>query len=434
MTDALIDHTSPIWGPICNGDAKAIAQFIAQGTPVDSRLHGGNATFLHNACSNGHEKVVRLLIDSGADLNARTKQFSETPLMLAAQEGHVAPVLLLLDAGADLHLQNQHGLTALALAARRSKRGAKVAEALVKAGARADARAMCNSARENGSPEMIRLLAAAGGDVNDASWNCIPLFEAIQEKRPDNVAALLELGADPNLQAPATNPYYGGKTPLELALELKLSKIIPLLEAGADGKKPGAKKSSVKKSPPKSKPPTAADIPALWERIKAALKQRGPKVLKALQRGATEAQLKKLEKTCDCKLPPDFRAAYQLHNGQKPASDPLFPAEFPVGDYELLPLDGILREWNAWNELADSGEFKGQKSAPEKGIRSDWWHPGWIPFAANGGGDSICLDLAPAKGGAIGQVITMNHDSPERLVLAKSLAEYLGKLAEHWEQ
>jgi cell wall assembly regulator SMI1/ankyrin repeat protein len=411
---------------ILRGEHQALQALLEAGVPVNSRLKWGE-TLLHYAVDEGHTKIATTLIAAGADVNARDQQFKSTPLMKAAGNGRLEFVRAMLAAGADASLENDFGITALGRASsgRKGTVQVEIAKALLKAGASPHGNPLIGA-----SPEIINVLVKAGADPNeDTRWG-LPLFRAVQDNRPDCVTALLAAGADPAKPYPPCDSPLDGKSALDLARELKKPKIVALLEAAAVG----GKKSGSKKTTPKPKPPTTSDIPALWDRIKAALKQRGPKVLKALQRGATEAQLKKLEKTCGCKLPADFRAAYKLHNGQKPSSQPLLPDEFTWGDYELLTIDGILREWKSWKELIDINEFKGQKSTPDKGIRSDWWHPGWIPFAANGGGDSICLDLAPAKCGTIGQVITMNHDNSERLVLAKSLAEYLAKLAEHWEQ
>lgn len=72
-------------------------------------------------------------------------------------------------------------------------------------------------------------------------------------------------------------------------------------------------------------------------------------------------------------------------------------------------------------------------ATPDAGVRADWCNPGRVPFASNGG-DSVCIDLNPAKGGTLGQVILMNHESRHRLRLAASFGELLVRLAEHYEE
>src|SRR5262249_47490208 len=122
--------------------------------------------------------------------------------------------------------------------------------------------------------------------------------------------------------------------------------------------------------------------------------------------------------------------AYRIHNGQKDEGDLIPPLAENEESYFLMPTADIVREWKSWKKLADGGEFEGKESGPDRGIVDAWWHPGWVPFASNGGGDSICLDLAPTGEGQAGQVITMNHESAKRELLAPSFAHWLAALAE----
>ena len=68
------------------------------------------------------------------------------------------------------------------------------------------------------------------------------------------------------------------------------------------------------------------------------------------------------------------------------------------------------------------------------GVRSDWWNAKWVPFAGDGGGDSLCVDLAPAKGGVAGQVIMHHHAADARSRKAASVQSLLNQLAEHREE
>ena len=82
------------------------------------------------------------------------------------------------------------------------------------------------------------------------------------------------------------------------------------------------------------------------------------------------------------------------------------------------------------DDLIKYGEFEGDLSQPAKGIRGDkWFNLKWIPFMSNGGGDSYCIDMDPAKGGKVGQIISMNHEHGRRELLAPSIKEFLGRLA-----
>jgi hypothetical protein len=54
--------------------------------------------------------------------------------------------------------------------------------------------------------------------------------------------------------------------------------------------------------------------------------------------------------------------------------------------------------------------------------------PGWIPFARDSAGNFLCVDVDPAQGGSIGQVIEVAYDDSRLRVLASSLADYLDTL------
>ena len=51
----------------------------------------------------------------------------------------------------------------------------------------------------------------------------------------------------------------------------------------------------------------------------------------------------------------------------------------------------------------------------------------------NGGGDHHCLDLAPAPGGDVGQIIRMWHDDVARCVEARSFRAWLEAYADELE-
>jgi len=176
------------------------------------------------------------------------------------------------------------------------------------------------------------------------------------------------------------------------------------------------------------------DVVAAWSGIEEWLAANAPAVRKSLRPPADNAKVEKLQKKLKLALPPDFLASVQLHDGQKSdAEHGLFPAPpdelGPVPSRRLLPLADIGREWAMMKELHDIGEFEGRKPKATRGIQNVWWSPGWVPIADNGGGDYFCLDLAPAAGGMVGQVIQFGHEGTDQRRAAKSLAEWLAKLA-----
>jgi cell wall assembly regulator SMI1 len=406
-------------GAIVRGEVDTLRLLIAEKLPLNDPIDG-DRTPLRMAIDQRQPNIVRLLIQSGVDVN----QGEHTPLMLAVKERQLSVVQALLAAGADVNRLDKNGMSALAHAAD-SKSGAtfQVVRALIAAGARGDGEALAQAAMY-ASPDIIRAIVAAGAQVNEISRWGTPLILAVDADRRDNVETLLALGADLNLRLPADHRNFGGKTAIEVAKENKRKKIIALLEAAAGGHTP-------EPTPPPT-PPATDDMPALWKRLKKAL---DGDVRKSLKKGTNDEKLAALEAKIGVQLPADFRASYLLVNGQDDGEDGIFPPEDALDEgYNLYPLKGILGEWSSWVQLTESGEFNGRNSSPDPGVRSDWWHRGWIPFATNGGGDSLCIDMAPADGGTVGQVISMSHESGDRPILAKSFAEFLALVATRLEE
>lgn len=416
---------------VLNGKPELVRKALAAGLPPNGHVFdSGTLTPLHYAADRSAKPaVVVVLIDAGADVNAwdHSANDPKTPLMHAARRGAVDVVKLLLTAGADVNAANANQSTALVSACGGGKAPAfeKVVAELLAVGAKPNPECLIWAARY-GSPNMVKMLADAGADVNVAGrWGVPPLHLAAGENRPDMVVALLNLGADPHFRAPADNRNHPGQTALDVAKENKRRKVLPLLEAAAAGQKPKAAK------------PKPASIDDVWDRLEAALKAAAPDVRKSLKKGAAEAKLTKLEATLGVTLPADLRFTLLRHDGQKDGADGLFPEdhiEDMSGEFLLMSVAEIESEWKMWKELNDGGEFAGSTTTPDKGVRAGWWNPGWVPFATDGGGDSLCVDATPAKGGTAGQVIHMRHDSGDRPRLAKSLAELLAKLCDHYEQ
>jgi cell wall assembly regulator SMI1 len=151
-----------------------------------------------------------------------------------------------------------------------------------------------------------------------------------------------------------------------------------------------------------------ASVQDTWSRFEHWLRANWPKGLARLKSPATDDQVAALEAALGVRLPADYVASLKCHDGQVAGSQWLFPHG------ELLSTSEVLGQWTVWRELLDDGEFEDGGSDPQAGIRGDWWNPQWIPFTHNGGGDHLCLDLDPAAGGCVGQVITMWHDMAER--------------------
>lgn len=165
-----------------------------------------------------------------------------------------------------------------------------------------------------------------------------------------------------------------------------------------------------------------------WVRLEAYLKANKPALLADLNPPATDAEIYELEQQLGMTLPADFVKFLKTHNGQKGKAEWLFDGN------EFLSIRNILMSWSAWVDLMEGGDFDDRVSKPDSGIQTGWWLKGWIPFASNGGGDYLCLDLNPSESGDVGQVIKVFHDFPKRTLVASGFFRWLddfveGKLA-----
>lgn len=133
---------------------------------------------------------------------------------------------------------------------------------------------------------------------------------------------------------------------------------------------------------------------------------------------ASDTDIQEIEHKIGAKLPTDFAECLKVHNGQKGDSDWLFSG------LEFMSSRRILDEWAIWKSLLDDGDFDDAKAEPSVGIKPVWWSSKWIPFTYNGAGDHLCLDLDPASGGQVGQIITLWHDDGTRKKKSDSFTQW----------
>lgn len=63
-------------------------------------------------------------------------------------------------------------------------------------------------------------------------------------------------------------------------------------------------------------------------------------------------------------------------------------------------------------------------------LRNKFWHSGWLPFAGDGGGNLICIDLDPAPGGRRGQVFYWDSITGPQAPVARSFLAFLASYRE----
>lgn len=164
-------YTEPLVQAAYKNDLTAVKQLIAHNANVNARDETEAATALHVAVSNGNLEIVQLLLDHGARVNARDG-LRRTPLMLIDDDANLELVQKLLDYRAKVNLADAGGDTVLTLAAAASVK-----------------------------PEILKLLLVHKARIdkqNDAGKTA--LMNAAESGELENVRALLEAGANPNLR------------------------------------------------------------------------------------------------------------------------------------------------------------------------------------------------------------------------------------------
>jgi cell wall assembly regulator SMI1 len=166
-----------------------------------------------------------------------------------------------------------------------------------------------------------------------------------------------------------------------------------------------------------------------WSRIVAWVEANAPELLDALEPPAERAELVAAEARLSMRLPTVLRAFYGLQNGTSAFG--VFPALEPdQTPFGPLAIDEVeLLEADAED---DAGEAE-EDFEVDAGVRPEFWNPGWIPFATNDAGDYLLLDMSPARGGRVGQIIEWRHDTNERRIAAPSLEALLKQIADGLE-
>ena len=165
-----------------------------------------------------------------------------------------------------------------------------------------------------------------------------------------------------------------------------------------------------------------ANIEQAWNQIEGWYKKNAPEGEFFLAPGARAESIKVVESELGFQLPNAFKQSYRLHDGSDDH------AVFPYG-FHLLSLNGILSNWKMWRNHVESNVFDAMEPDPEGPIRRTWWNLKWVPFTHNTGGDHHCVDMDPAIGGDVGQVIKFSHEVGVQKVLASSFDDWLSQFA-----
>ena len=159
-----------------------------------------------------------------------------------------------------------------------------------------------------------------------------------------------------------------------------------------------------------------------WEAVRNWYSTRAPEGEIELNQGVTDDEWNEVECQLGFGLPEDVKLSYRLHDGSQERGI------FEFGSY-LMSLHEAFGHWQNWRDVLATGEFSGLVTCPEGPIKPEVWRREWFPITHSGAGDHHCIDMAPAEGGTLGQVIFVSHEEGPKFVESSSMAEWLSSFA-----
>src|SRR5262245_4512076 len=218
-------------------DVKPRALYTDWPNQISSEPRGqfrpvGGLTALLYASRNGCYDCVEALIGAGADINVPTPE-GVTPLMVALDNDYNDVANLLLDRGANPHVADWWGRTALYIAVDRKESvgggrgGGRGGGAAGAAGGRGPAAVSRGSRPAVSGMDIVNRLLAADVDVNaemnsyrpsrggnsgrfgeqQKDTGCTPLYRATEAGDMEVIRALLDKGANPNINDMGFTPF-----------------------------------------------------------------------------------------------------------------------------------------------------------------------------------------------------------------------------------
>jgi cell wall assembly regulator SMI1 len=171
--------------------------------------------------------------------------------------------------------------------------------------------------------------------------------------------------------------------------------------------------------------PRSESVDRAWERVRTCMAAIAPEALGVLGSPALAEDVAHVEERLGMKLPDELRAWLAKHDGQRSSTGPFeWPLETLVQAMSTKTmLDGMIPEFDGY-ELPIRAD---------DGVLARWWHDRWFPIAGDGAGNHLSIDLDPAPGGIVGQVIEYRHDDGARPLVAPSLSAWFDLTADRIE-
>lgn len=144
-----------------------------------------------------------------------------------------------------------------------------------------------------------------------------------------------------------------------------------------------------------------------------------------LKAGVSDEEIKQAEKIIGISFPKELAELYKCNNGNIEKSNKPILLGGILG-LNFLCMEELVEQWNIWRDLDGEDYFdEFSTSTPPKAIKCTYTNKGWIPFACDGGGNFIGIDMNPDINGIVGQVINFGRDEDNKYVLAENLSQFL---------
>lgn len=155
------------------------------------------------------------------------------------------------------------------------------------------------------------------------------------------------------------------------------------------------------------------------EKYLAEVKKGIPDIEQRLNGGTDEGQLRQLAQKAGCELPEELLQLYRRFDGEDMAKNIGF-----LAGLQFLPLQKVLSDLDFFRGADDELTAMGTKAiseAPMCGLN-------WIPIAFDCSRAWLAMDLSPAEGGTVGQIIAVDYDMDYCWLLADSLDALFGRM------
>ena len=168
----------------------------------------------------------------------------------------------------------------------------------------------------------------------------------------------------------------------------------------------------------------AKPIEESWNLIEGWLDANAPRIRANLNPGAADSALDEVEASLGITMPADWRALYRAHDGMND-SDNLGSLFYGM---QFMPLKRMLKEQSL---SSDGTSTKRPVKSADGGINGlDLNNPKWIGLAHDFGDTQLRVDMDPADGGHLGQIIFTDQAYRVAILVAPSAADLLASFAE----